>query len=162
METVAGQIGWASPVDLSGSGLGFSNAINIAYRRISIDTGIMPDLDHPATPTFANTGFSSTSQFLVYRNGIICPDIICANVSVSNGNVILNVTALSDYILSPPSVTGGFVGVVQSLMAILMFLGALLVFVSEMMLGVKDIKILIGSFIFVIIAITLAITFLHL
>jgi len=162
LETGNGQIEWSSPLDLVGSELGFNDAVDIAYRRISVNTGTMPELSHPAILTFASTGFSSTSQFNVFRNGIVCPDIICTNVSISNGNVILNVTALSDYVLSPPSVTGGFIGIAQSLMSILMFLGALLVFMSEMMFGVRDVRILIGSFVFMIIAITLAFTFMHL
>jgi len=79
-------------------------------------------------------------------------------------NAHSNARAITVYTVTPPippspPITGGFIVIVQGLGAIVMLFGALAVFAGELLYGNKDMKILIGSFIFLIIAITLALTF---
>lgn len=82
-------------------------------------------------------------------------DVISAN---SNARAITVYTEVPPIPPSPP-ITGGFIVIVQELGSIVMLFGALAVFAGELLYGNKDMNILIGSFIFLIIAITLALTF---
>jgi parallel beta-helix repeat protein len=100
LESDAGMINWTFPVDLSGSNLLFTDAISISSRKISIDTGAMPELNHPAILTFRTTGFSNTGQFKIMRNGVKCPNTICTSYRIDNGTVELSVNQLSSYTLS--------------------------------------------------------------
>ena len=85
-------------------------------------------------------------------------DIISAN---SNARALTVYTEVPPIPPSPP-ITGGFVLIAQELVAVLMAIGALAVFVGELAYGTKDVRILIGSFVFLMIALTLAITMAHL
>jgi hypothetical protein len=95
-----GVINWSVPVDLTGSSLRFSDAVEISYRRISVDTSQMPELDYPAVLTFASTGFTSVSQFVLLRNGVQCPTHICTSYHLDiDGSVTLAVAQMSEYSL---------------------------------------------------------------
>jgi len=100
LDADAGVINWSVPVDLTGSSLRFSDAVEISYRHISVDTSQMPELDHPAVLTFASTGFTSVSQFVLLRNGVLCPTDICTSYHLGiDGSVTLAVEHMSEYSL---------------------------------------------------------------
>jgi hypothetical protein len=101
LDSGSGDINWTVPVDLSGSNLLFSDAIKISYRKISVDSSMMPELDSPAVLTFKNSGFSNINQVMVLRNGIVCPTAICTGLTVSDGNIYLQVNSFSEYSLQP-------------------------------------------------------------
>lgn len=94
-----GMVNWSSPINLQGSSLMFSTYINIGHNSISVDSTNMPELNQPADLTFKNSGYTDTTHFKVYRNGVICPDSICTGVSLSNGNAKVTVTQMSTYSL---------------------------------------------------------------
>ena len=100
LETGGGIIEWDDGVNLTGSSLRFSDMVSIASRRISVDSASMPELAGSVVITFYNSGFNAMNKFLVYRNGIICPDSVCYFKQVSGSRVIVGVTALSVYELS--------------------------------------------------------------
>lgn len=98
LDSVNGMINWTVPIDLSGSSLGFGDSVTISHRRISVDAGAMPELDQPAILTFALTGFTGETQFIVMRNGAVCPVDICLSYHLGiDGSVELVVTQLSEY-----------------------------------------------------------------
>ena len=100
LDADAGVINWSVPVDLTGSSLRFSDAVEISYRHISVDISQMPELDHPAVLTFASTGFTSVSQFVLLRNGVLCPTDICTSYHLGiDGSVTLAVEHMSEYSL---------------------------------------------------------------
>jgi len=88
---------WDDNVNLTGSSLLFGDSIAFSTRSAYVDTSTMPEINFPAVITFHNSGFTKRSQFLVYRDGLVCPDSICYLVEFSGGDVTLGVTTLSDY-----------------------------------------------------------------
>lgn len=100
LESDAGMINWSVPVDLLDSNLRFGESVSITYRRISINAGAMPELNHPAVLTFASTGFTSISQFVILRNGVQCLTDICTSYHLGiDGSVTLAVAQMSEYSL---------------------------------------------------------------
>jgi len=110
-----GTIEWGNNVDLTTSNLQFDNYIEISHRRISLNAPMMPELDHPATLTFKNAGYTDISHLSLKRNGITCPNDICSNKRIEGNSVLVDVNQMSDYWLedsvlgSMPSITGQLV-----------------------------------------------------
>jgi hypothetical protein len=141
----------------------FGDYVTIGHNIISVDTSSMPELNHSAELTFRGSGFASTGDFRVYRNGAICPISICTNVSVADGNVILEVTQLSSYSLleffaSP--ITGHVPLASGSMLAMLMGAGVIMAtlvagaFASEKM----DVRTLVLLFVMMLVGLSLAVT----
>jgi parallel beta-helix repeat protein len=154
LDSVSGEINWTAPVDLIGSNMMFNDNIIITPRSISVDSSEMPELDSPVILTFKNSGFSSTTQFDIYRNGAKCPKTICTKVSISGGNVVIETTKLSHFILAPKDpfllMTSNLIAIILAGGGIFTFLG--LVFVPKKLL---DIRSLIYAMVFIIIVISL-------
>jgi parallel beta-helix repeat protein len=157
LESDNGDINWTLPIDLTGSNMMFNYNIEITPRSISVDSSEMPELDSPAILTFKNSGFSSTTQFDIYRNGAKCPKTICTKAYMINGNVVIETTKLSYFTLSPKdpflSMTSNLIAIILAGGGIFTFLG--LVFVPKKLL---DIKSLIYAMVFIIIVISLIAT----
>jgi len=131
LDTGEGTIEWGDNVDLTTSNLQFDNYIQISHRRISLNAPMMPELDHPATLTFKNSGYNNINDLLIKRNGIICPNTICSNKRMNGNSVLVDVNQMSDYWLEDsvniPSITGQLVVSlgfgIMGLFAILTLLG---------------------------------------
>jgi hypothetical protein len=128
-----GMIEWTNAINLSLSPLAFADNVVITHNRISIDTGDMPELNHPATLTFKNAGYANINDFSIKRNGVACPSNICSNRRIEGNSVLVDVNQMSDYWLedsilgSMPSITAQLIVSlgfgIMGLFAILTLLG---------------------------------------
>ena len=157
LDAANGMLNWTNPMDLTGSNLRFSDAVEIIHRSISVDSSMMPELDSPAVLTFKNAGFSNTEQFEMYRNGAKCPKTICTKISISNGNVILETTKLSHFTLMPKD---PFLLMTSNLIVIILLAGGILTFLTLILVPREffDLKELAYAMIFILIIIALATT----
>lgn len=120
LDETDGMIDWTENVSLCGCYMKFDHYVEISYKRISVDTTNMPQINQPATLTFKNAGYTNTDDFSLKRDGITCPATICSNIRIQNGNVLVDVTQMSDYWLED-SVLGGMPSVTANLVVTLGF-----------------------------------------
>ena len=120
LDAVEGTIEWGNNIDLTGSNLQFDSYIEISHRRINLNAPMMPELDHPATLTFKNAGYTDISHLSLKRNGIICPNDICSNIRIEENSVLVDVNQMSDYWLED-SVLGGMPNITGQLVITLGF-----------------------------------------
>lgn len=158
LENHDGLINWTRYVNLKGSSLEFDESIEISHNRIYVNISKMTELDQSAIIIFKNTGFNKLKDFAVYRNGAVCTNSICSNISVQNGDdVTLLVTGLSSYTLVS---TQTFLDTVSILLATILIAGALLTFLGFMFSPREmSIRNLAYALIFLLITITLALVF---
>lgn len=114
LDETDGMIDWTENVSLCGCCLKFDECVEISHNRISVDTTIMSEINQPATLTFKSAGYTDTDDFSLKRNGITCPATICSNIRIEDGNVLVDVTQMSDYWLED-SVLGGMPSIVGNL-----------------------------------------------
>lgn len=111
-----GLIDFEETLDLSTAIINFTQAVNISFNRIFLDTGLAPELNKRAVLTLTNLTFTNPR---ILKDGLVCPASICVIQSYSDGTLIFNVTGLTVYsseetpsvaVAAPAAAVGGGLG----------------------------------------------------
>jgi|GEM_PF-4377074 len=73
----------------------FDSYVNFEYNNVTVLFGLDSNLNSSATITIRNLPWDATP--LILRDGIICQEPECSNVTYSSGTAIFNVTHFSSY-----------------------------------------------------------------
>jgi len=88
------KIQWHNCVNVTAAD--FDANADLAYNNVSVNFGLGYDFNSSATITIRNLPWDATP--LIYRDGVLCTEPECSNVSYVNGTAIFNVTHFTSYV----------------------------------------------------------------